>query len=172
MQAYDLSDVRVLVIDASFGTRQLVQRVLRTFNVHEFSVVNSGSEALTMIPLFRPDLVIVDTVTDDIDGFELTRLLRSPEVNDDPFISIVMMSGFATYECVKHGRDVGANEFLAKPWSPKSLYSKITAVIENPRNFVKSGGFFGPDRRRKESDHLAHPERRGEGPSNSLPQAS
>jgi two-component system chemotaxis response regulator CheY len=161
MQAYDLSDVRVLVIDSSHGTRQLVQRVLRTFNVQEFSVVNSGGEALTMIPLFRPDLIIVDTITDDMDGFELTRLLRSPEVSDDPFISIVMMSGFATFECVKKGRDAGANEFLAKPWSPKSLYTKIASVIENPRNFVKSETFFGPDRRRKASQRPPHPDRRG-----------
>lgn len=161
MKAYDLSNVRVLVIDSSYGMQQLVQRTLNTFNVRELSVVNSGTEALTMIPIFRPDLVIVDTITEDIDGYELTRLMRSPEVSKDPFISIVMMSGFATWESVKLGRDAGINEYLVKPWSPTSLYEKITAVIENPRNFVKCDSFFGPDRRRQTRDKLPCPERRG-----------
>jgi len=166
MQAYDLSKVRVLAIDNSYGMQQLVQRTLQVFNVRELSVVNSGTEALTMIPIFRPDLVIVDTITDDISGYELTRLLRSPQVTKDPFISIVMMSGFATWESVRMGRDAGINEYLVKPWSPKSLYEKISAVIENPRYFVKCESFFGPDRRRKERDKLPWPDRRGGGGAN------
>ena len=46
-------------------------------------------------------------------------------------------------------RDAGVNEFVVKPFSAQGLFTRIQAVIEKPRPFVKVSGYFGPDRRRR-----------------------
>lgn len=50
-------------------------------------------------------------------------------------------------------RDAGVNEFVVKPISAKSLFTRIQTVIEGPRPFVRPKHYFGPDRRHKEIDH-------------------
>ncbi len=57
-------------------------------------------------------------------------------------------------------RDAGVTEFLTKPISPKALYQRIVSVVTNPRPFIKTKTYFGPDRRRHASLNYAGPERR------------
>ena len=57
-------------------------------------------------------------------------------------------------------RDAGVTEFLAKPISAKALYERIFNVVANPRPFVKTKTYFGPDRRRNVNPNYAGPERR------------
>ena len=47
-------------------------------------------------------------------------------------------------------RDLGMTEFLAKPFSPKLIYLRLRIIAEQPRSFVRTGDFFGPDRRRRQ----------------------
>jgi len=59
-----------------------------------------------------------------------------------------MMSGQCEYKHVIVARDVGVNEFLAKPISPTALYQRVVPVIENPRAFISQKSYTGPCRRR------------------------
>jgi len=63
-------------------------------------------------------------------------------------VPIIMVTAYREKEHVFKARDAGVTEYVIKPVSPKSLFSRIEAVIERPRRFVKVGKFFGPDRRR------------------------
>ena len=63
-------------------------------------------------------------------------------------MSIIMLSGHSEMSRVIEARDSGVNEFVVKPISVKSLYSRIDSLIHRPRDFVKIGKYFGPDRRR------------------------
>jgi DNA-binding response OmpR family regulator len=63
---------------------------------------------------------------------------------------------------VQQARDAGINEFLAKPVSVKAMLARLTAVIEYPRPFVRTANYFGPCRRRRNSEDYAGPERRSE----------
>ena len=58
-------------------------------------------------------------------------------------------------------RDAGVTEICAKPVTAKQMWEKIVAVVNNPRPFVKTAGYFGPDRRRRMEDY-AGPERRAQ----------
>ena len=60
-----------------------------------------------------------------------------------------MLTGYTDRLRVFHARDAGVTEFMAKPISPKSLYARISAVIDRPRPFVRAEDYFGPDRRRR-----------------------
>jgi DNA-binding response OmpR family regulator len=82
-------------------------------------------------------------------GFELIREIRKGSEGSNQFVPIIMLSGHTEPQRILKARDIGATEFLAKPISAKSLFTRIISIIENERQFVRSKNFFGPDRRRR-----------------------
>jgi DNA-binding NtrC family response regulator len=71
-----------------------------------------------------------------------------------------MITGHTEMDRVTAARDAGVTEFLAKPISAKGLYQRIVSVVANPRPFIKTNNYFGPDRRRNNSSNYTGPERR------------
>jgi DNA-binding response OmpR family regulator len=61
-----------------------------------------------------------------------------------------MLSGHTELQRICEARDAGVNEFLAKPISARALYSRMMSLIANPRPFVRTATYFGPDRRRRD----------------------
>ncbi len=106
----------VLVVDDNPDMRAYVARVLgRRFRVR---VADSGSEALSAIDASPPDLVLSDVMMAGIDGFELLRRIR-----DEPRFSalpVVFLTAQAGSEAELHGLDVGADDYLVKPFSPRT----------------------------------------------------
>lgn len=148
-----LSKIRFLVIDDNAFSRVLIRRILAQFGAMEIMDSNDGAEAMTLAKSFKPDIVIVDWMMKPMDGLEFTRWLREGKDSPGPFIPVVMVSAFSEMSHVLQARDAGVNEFLAKPISAKSLLSRIQAVIEKPRQYVRAEDYFGPDRRRRELPH-------------------
>jgi DNA-binding response OmpR family regulator len=71
-----------------------------------------------------------------------------------------MLTGHSEKSRVLRARDAGVTEFLCKPISAKGLYQRILNVVVNPRPFVQTKDYFGPDRRRTPSANYVGPERR------------
>jgi DNA-binding response OmpR family regulator len=107
-----------------------------------------------------PDIIFVDWVMPIFDGLELTQMIRQPGANANPYVPIIMLTGHSDKTRVVGARDAGVTEFLAKPISAKSLYERILNVVANPRPFIKSKTYFGPDRRRGVNPNYVGPERR------------
>ncbi|MEE8346426.1 MAG: response regulator, partial [Dehalococcoidia bacterium] len=78
---------------------------------------------------------------------------------------IIMVTAYADLDAVAGARDTGVNEFMAKPISAAALEKRILHVLEDPRAFVESEQFSGPDRRRGKKVSLGGPERREEEPT-------
>jgi DNA-binding response OmpR family regulator len=76
-----------------------------------------------------------------------------------------MVTGHTEKDRVTAARDAGVTEFLAKPISAKALYERIVNVVANPRPFIKTKTYFGPDRRRNSNSNYVGPERRKDGPA-------
>jgi two-component system chemotaxis response regulator CheY len=68
-------------------------------------------------------------------------------------VPIIMISGYTEKHRVEAARDAGVTEFLAKPITAQSLYSRIAEIMERPRAFIRCDTYFGPDRRRKAIDN-------------------
>ena len=81
------------------------------------------------------------------DGIELTRMIRQPDTSPNPFVPIIMITGYAERNRVFEARDAGVSEMLVKPISAKGLYARIAKVVLNPRPFIRTDHYFGPDRR-------------------------
>jgi len=107
-----------------------------------------------------------------MDGIKFTRIVRNHEHSPNPFVPIIMISGHTEKHRVEAARDAGVTEFLAKPISAKGLYQRILNVVANPRPFIKTKTYFGPDRRRNTNNAYIGPERRVGGEMEVLQQPS
>lgn len=149
MLNYDLTSLRVIVIDDSMPMRKILRSVLRTLGVRDVVEKRNGLEAFKVIKETDFDLVISDNMMQPMNGVELISLIRSGAEGVDPFLPFIMVSGFTDRVRILEARDAGVNEYLAKPISANNIYRRICSVIENPRDFVRTPDFFGPDRRRR-----------------------
>ncbi len=127
--------------------RAIVCELLRAFGVREITEADSGAEALRKATLSEPDIVICDYAM-ELDGFTFTRQVRRGLTKLDPMLPVILMTGHTEPSRVIAARDAGITEFLAKPLSAETLFSRIAAVIDRPRPFTHAPDYVGPDRRR------------------------
>lgn len=149
MSSTYLKEVQILIVDDQSFTRMLVRRILGVLGgrrVSEAKSVEIAWQQILTTP--HPDLLIVDWEMPVLDGLELVRRVRRDDSSPDKYLPIILLTAHSEKSRIMTARDAGVNEFVTKPLSPKTLFDRITMVIENPRRFIRSGGFFGPDRRR------------------------
>ncbi len=158
-----LDKIKVLVVDDSDNMCRLVKLLLRSLGITQVADAKDGAEAFKVMEVFRPDLLITDWRMEPVDGLALTRLVRRSDRSTNPYLPIIMMTAYSERGRVLAAREAGVNEFLVKPLSAKALFSRIRAVVEQPRDFVRVGDFFGPDRRRHRDNQYSGEERRGQG---------
>lgn len=161
--AYDFHNLNVLIVDDNKHMRTLIRTVLNALGVWNVHEASDGADALKELEIFPADILICDLMMTPFDGIELTQMIRTAADSPNPFLPIIMLTGHTEMFRVAEARDVGVDEFLAKPISPKTLYGRIAQVIDNRRDFVKAGNYFGPDRRRRDDPNYIGKERRSAG---------
>ena len=156
----DFNRLRFLVIDDNAHMRRIVRTLLHGYGTREVYEAEDGAAGLEAFTHYIPDIVITDWAMPIFDGLELTQMIRQPGANANPYVPIIMLTGHSEKKRVISARDAGVTEFLAKPISAKSLYQRILNVVVNPRPFIKTKNYFGPDRRRNTNPNYIGPERR------------
>jgi two-component system chemotaxis response regulator CheY len=160
MVRVDFNRLRFLVIDDNAHMRRIVRMLLHGFGTREVYEAEDGAGGLEAFSHHVPDIVITDWAMPIFDGLELTQMIRQPGNNVNPFVPIIMLTGHSEKKLVVAARNAGVTDFLAKPISSKALYQRILNVIANPRPFIKTKSYFGPDRRRQVNPNRLGPERR------------
>jgi two-component system chemotaxis response regulator CheY len=145
---YVLDNINVFIIDDNRHMRGLVKSILHALGVKEIGEAGDAADAFTELQHFTADIIIVYWYMEPLDGLDFVRLMRTAKDSPNPYIPIIMLTGYTEYRRVAEARDAGINEFLAKPISPRDLYLRIASIIDHPRPFVRARGYFGPDRRR------------------------
>lgn len=152
MAGLDLSALRVLAIDDNGFSRRLVMAALRALNVHQIAEAENAVDGFSALKSFSPDMILVDWVMPEVDGVEFAKRVRSDKTGNFRFLPIIMTTSYSEIWRVQQARDVGINEFVVKPFSARTLYTKIKTIVDNPRPYIDiSDGYFGPDRRRRTS---------------------
>jgi two-component system chemotaxis response regulator CheY len=164
MSGYRFDRLKILVVDDNVHMRKLVTTILQAFGVVQVFEADSGDRAWAILCASNPDVVVLDWVMEGTSGLELMRMIRTNPAAPNPFVPVIMLSGHTSLEYVGLARDAGVNEFIAKPVSIKTLMSRLVSVIENPRPYVRTQGYFGPCRRRRGAEEYRGPERRSENP--------
>jgi CheY-like chemotaxis protein len=172
MSRIDFSRLRFVVVDDNAYMRRIVRTLLHGFGTRDVYEAEDGAAGLEALTRTAPDILITDWATPIFDGLELTRMIRQPDTSPNPFVPILMLTGHSEKRRVTAARDAGVTEFLVKPISAKALYQRIVNIVINPRPFVRTKSYFGPDRRRNSNPGYTGPERRGGGEADFIAQHS
>lgn len=116
---------RILLVDDSADSLRLLQVTLK-LKGYNVIIADSGAEALVKIAESPPDLVLLDVVMPDMDGYEVTRQIKHN--SNLPFIPILLVTGSEKSSVVK-GLDAGADEFIRKPIDKKELLARVRALL-------------------------------------------
>ncbi len=165
-----LRDVTILIVDDQEFILNLVREMLRVLGAETILEARDGEEAWEVLQSNSVDLMLIDWYMKSVDGVTLVKRVRNDKKSPNPYLPIIMMSGFSERLRIIKARDSGINEFVVKPLSAKALFGRIVNVIEHPRQFVRTDNFFGPDRRRK--DQVVDDDRRGKGGGDKKPAPS
>ena len=145
----NLRDLVILVADPSPYLCMLVHGILRGFGANKVIEVKHSFGVLETLIGQRVDILLCDAKLPPHGGLSLTRAIRRNTENENRTMPILIMTSDTREAAIKTARDVGANMVVAKPMSPASLYDRLAWVAFNPRQFVDSETYFGPDRRFK-----------------------
>jgi DNA-binding response OmpR family regulator len=123
---------QILIVDDEPKITRLVSDYLKKAG---FSVIvaRDGREALMRARTERPDLVVLDLGLPEMDGLDVTRALRR-----DSGVPIIMLTARAEEADTVVGLELGADDYVTKPFSPRELVARVRAVLR--RHEVDSGG--------------------------------
>ena len=136
--AYNLSHLKLLLVEDNPHMRTLIKEVLHAFGIRNIEQADDGAAAFERLKKYEADVVVIDWMMDRIDGIEFTQMVRMAPDSPNPFVPIIMLTGYTETQRVLEARDRGVTEFMAKPVSAKALYDRLVAVIERPRSFVRN----------------------------------
>jgi two-component system, chemotaxis family, chemotaxis protein CheY len=145
----NLRDLVILVADPSSYMSMLIHSMLRGFGSNKVLEARSSTNVLQVLTNQKIDIMICDSRLPPHGGLPLTRAIRRKQDNANRSIPILVMTSDGREKTVKLARDAGANMVIAKPMSPGSLYDRLAWIAFNPRQFVDTPTYFGPDRRFK-----------------------
>lgn len=165
--AYNFTDVSILIVEDNLPMAKITKAIMETFGIKKIHMAKNGNEGFNKFQEEKYDLLIIDWMMKPMDGLDLTKKIRTDPLSLNPYVPIILMTGFSEKKRVVRARDTGVTEFLVKPFTANDLYKRIAQIIERPRQFVKHDDFFGPDRRRQAlEDHVTTPKRREEDKNN------
>jgi CheY-like chemotaxis protein len=157
----DLSALRILVVDDNRQAMEIVKSILTGVGAHDIAQATTAHDAFHQMQQAVFDLVVLDqNLGKGGEGIDLVRRIRKDPTSPSPFVPIIMITGYADERRVRAARDAGVSEFLVKPFTVTALLKRLEALIFQPRPFVRSQDYFGPDRRRRADPGYPGMERR------------
>ncbi len=145
----NLASMAFLVADSNPYSLMIVHSILRGFSANKITEVRDSHAALQVLAEHRPDVLLCDTKLPPVGGIEFVKFVRRSSENPFRTLPILIMTGDTRASEIKKARDAGANMVVAKPLSPTALFDRLVWVAFNPRKFVDTERYFGPDRRFK-----------------------
>ncbi len=160
--AYNFSKVSVLVVEATKEMYRLFKDVLAMLEVPDKNIFPAYSmeEAFEQFVKSNYDIVITDWLANPDQGIALTKEIRTNSRSPNRFVPIIMTAGSGHLSRVIRARDSGISEYLVKPFNAEGLVTRLTRVIEHPRQFVVSPTYVGPERRIKDMPYESEDRRK------------
>ncbi|MBK5211264.1 MAG: response regulator transcription factor [Coriobacteriia bacterium] len=115
---------KILIIEDDFAIRQSVEFALRRLD-YEVKSLAEGTNALSTIEKFAPDLIILDIMLPGMDGFEITERVRET----DPHTVILIVSALGESTDKVAGLTLGADDYIPKPFSLEELVARVKANL-------------------------------------------
>ena len=120
---------RILVVDDEARVREMLEFRLRLFGYEVLTAAN-GSEALDVAASEKPDLVLLDVMMPELDGFQVCSRLKQNEATKN--IPVVMLTAKAEAKDVTRAFNSGAEDYVVKPYDPVVLQQKVVQNLRAP----------------------------------------
>jgi CheY-like chemotaxis protein len=147
--AMNLRDLVIVVADPNSYVRRVITGMMRGFGANKILEADAAQSLFQVLLGQKIDLLLCDNRLPAHGGLAITRTIRRNADNENRTIPILLMASDTSETTVKGARDAGANMVIAKPMSPISLYDRLSWIAFNPRPFIDTATYFGPDRRFK-----------------------
>ncbi len=141
-------DVSIVVADKDQKMAILIRKLLIAIGCRHVYIVHDGLEVIELMKEETIDIVITDWSMKSMGGIDLAIYLRQSLDSPNRTIPIIMLTAQNERRSIDTARNAGITEYVIKPFSAKTLLERIYAVVEDPRSFIISKNFVGPDRRR------------------------
>ena len=144
-----LEGIVVLVADNNAYMRRLTRTMLTNLGARSIYEAPDGVAALDAIRSVNPDVMIMNWDMPVLDGPEVMRIVRSPDVFPKPNLPIIMVTDLGLRSRVHDAVRLGVNEFLVMPISPLILQQRLLSIMLNPRPMMRAGRYYIPMPRRR-----------------------
>ncbi len=128
---------KLLVVDDEMKIREIIKKYA-VFEGHEVTEASGGLEAISLCREKSFDIIILDIMMPDLDGFSVCR-----EIRKSSSTPVIMLSARGEEYDKIHGFEVGVDDYVVKPFSPKELMMRVAAIIKraagNDSDIVKIG---------------------------------
>jgi len=142
-----MSKETILIVDDEPDIIELIKYNLKNEG-YFILTAQTGEQAIKTARHSQPDLMVLDLMLPGIDGLEVTKYLKNNEQTRD--IPIVMLTAKGEESDIVTGLELGANDYISKPFSPKVLVARIRAILRRrKKNFADT-----PDRIKQEGDMI------------------
>lgn len=155
-----LKNYKILIVDADVEIAQVVSYVLNEMGFSNVQSTNNGKDALSLIQSTQFDFIITEWHAQQMDGIGLVDFIRRDPQSVNPNIPVIMLTSRTEAADIAFARDHGVTEFINKPFTAKSIYTRLERIFENPRAFLITQNFTGHDRRSGANKPENIPERR------------
>ena len=118
----------ILVVDDNSDNTDLIEEILSEEGYESIIKASSGKEALFIINEMIPDIVLLDITMPDMDGYEVCRALKDNGETSD--IPIIMVTAKTEVEDLRHGFDVGAFDYIKKPFEEVELLARVQSALK------------------------------------------
>ena len=122
----DLSESRILIVDDTRANIDILVEALR--NDYKLSVAVDGGAALRSVEKSPPDLVLLDIMMPDVDGYEVCRQLRSREATRE--LPVMFLSALEDVKNKAQGFEVGGNDYLTKPFEVLEVKARVRSLLK------------------------------------------
>ena len=125
--------MRVLLIEDDSAAAQSIELMLKSENFTVYTT-DLGEEGIDLGKIYDYDIILLDLMLPDIDGYEVLRRLRAARVRTP----ILILSGLAELDHKIKGLGFGADDFLTKPFNPRELIARIQAIVRRSKGHSES----------------------------------
>jgi DNA-binding response OmpR family regulator len=119
---------KILIADDNQNIRDALTYLLEDEG-YEIELAKDGAEALRIVRMRQPDILFLDIMMPEINGYDVCSAIRSDQALKGIYIIMLTAKGQVAEQ--ERGKDVGANEYIVKPFSPMEILSRVKQILNN-----------------------------------------
>ena len=124
---------KILIVDDENDICELIEMYLHSNGFENTKIANDGKSALDIAEKWQPDLILLDLMLPIMNGEEVCKALKDNEITEN--IPVIMLTAKSSERDIIEGLDIGANDYITKPFSNKILIARIKAQLRAVKEF-------------------------------------